>query len=155
ILGVGAEFTYEVISKEDWIGRRLVADRFRDRRAFICGDASHLWVPMAGYGMNGGLADAMNLSWQNGGVLTGWARPDILDADEAERQPITEQVSHFAMNHAIALGRQRSAIPDNIEMPGPEGDAVRAEFGRQLYELNVNQYCCGGLNFGYFYDKSP
>jgi 2-polyprenyl-6-methoxyphenol hydroxylase-like FAD-dependent oxidoreductase len=155
ILGVGPEFTYEVISKEDWIGRRLVADRFRDRRAFICGDASHLWVPMAGYGMNAGIADATNLSWQMAGVLKGWAAPDILDAYEAERQPITEQVSHFAMNHAIALGRQRAAVPDNIEAPGAEGDAVRAQFGRQLYELNVNQYCCGGLNFGYFYDKSP
>ncbi len=155
ILGVGPDFTYEVISKEDWIGRRLVADRFRDRRAFICGDASHLWVPMAGYGMNAGIADAMNLSWQMAAVLKGWAAFDILDAYEAERQPITEQVSHFAMNHAIALGRQRAAVPDNIEMPGAEGDAVRAQFGRQLYDLNVNQYCCGGLNFGYFYDKSP
>ncbi len=37
--------------------------RFRDRRVFICGDAAHLWVPMAGYGMNAGIADAMNLSW--------------------------------------------------------------------------------------------
>ena len=155
ILGVGPDFTYEVISKEDWIGRRLVADRFRDRRAFICGDASHLWVPMAGYGMNAGIADAMNLSWQMAAVLKGWAAFDILDAYEAERQPITEQVSHFAMNHAIALGRQRAAVPDNIEVPGAEGDAVRAQFGRQLYDLNVNQYCCGGLNFGYFYDKSP
>ena len=27
--------------------------------------------------------------------------------------------------------------------------------GRDAYELNVNQYCCGGLNFGYFYDTSP
>jgi hypothetical protein len=88
-------------------------------------------------------------------ALKGWAAFDILDAYEAERQPITEQVSHFAMNHAIALGRQRAAVPDKIEMPGAEGDAVRAQFGRQLYDLNVNQYCCGGLNFGYFYDKSP
>jgi 2-polyprenyl-6-methoxyphenol hydroxylase-like FAD-dependent oxidoreductase len=155
ILGVGPDFQYEVISKEDWIGRRLVADRFRDRRVFICGDAAHLWVPMAGYGMNAGIADATNLSWQMAAALKGWAAADILDAYEAERQPITEQVSHFAMNHAIALGRQRAAVPDNIEAPGPDGDAVRARFGRELYELNVNQYCCGGLNFGYFYDKSP
>ena len=35
ILGVGPDFQYEVISKEDWVGRRLVADRFRDRRVFI------------------------------------------------------------------------------------------------------------------------
>jgi len=155
ILGLGPDFEYDVISKEDWIGRRLVADRFRDRRACICGDAAHLWVPMAGYGMNAGIADAMNLSWQLAATLKGWADPAILDAFEAERQAITEQVSQFAMNHAIALAKQRAAVPDNIEAPGPEGDAVRARFGRMLYELNVHQYCCGGLNFGYFYDKSP
>ncbi len=155
ILGVGADFTYEIISKEDWIGRRLVADRFRDRRAFICGDAAHLWVPMAGYGMNAGIADAVNLTWKLAAVLKGWAASGLLCSFEAERQPITEQVSHFAMNHAIALGKQRAAVPDNIEAPGAEGDAVRAQFGRALYALNVNQYCCGGLNFGYFYDSSP
>ena len=47
---------------------------------------------MAGYGMNAGIADAMNLSWQLAAVLHCWAPPAILDAYEAERQPITEQV---------------------------------------------------------------
>ena len=51
IMGVDTDFPYEVITRENWIGRRLLADRFRDRRAFICGDAAHLWVPSAGYGM--------------------------------------------------------------------------------------------------------
>jgi 2-polyprenyl-6-methoxyphenol hydroxylase-like FAD-dependent oxidoreductase len=155
ILGVGADFEYEVISKEDWIGRRLVADKFRDRRVFLCGDASHLWVPMAGYGMNAGVADAMNLSWLLAAHLKGWAPSAILDAYEAERLPITEQVSQFAMNHAIALGKQRGEVPANVEDPGPEGDAVRARVGKAAYDLNVAQYCCGGLNFGYFYDASP
>ena len=155
ILGVGPDFAYEVISKEDWVGRRLVADRFRDRRVFICGDASHLWIPMAGYGMNAGIADAMNLSWLLAARLQGWAGPIALDAYEAERQPITEQVSRFAMNHALALQRQREGVPADIEAPGPEGDAVRAATGQALYDLNVQQYCCGGLNFGYFYDASP
>jgi len=155
ILGVGPDFQYEIVSKEDWIGRRLVADRFRDRRIFICGDAAHLWVPMAGYGMNAGIADAANLAWLMAAVLDGWAGPAILDAYEAERRPITQQVSYFAMDHAIALSKQRAAIPDNIEDPGAEGVAARARFGKELYDLNVAQYCCGGLNFGYFYDRSP
>ena len=73
LLGVGPEFRYEMLGREDWIGRRLVADRFRDRRVFICGDAAHLWVPYAGYGMNAGIADAMNLSWQLAAWLQGWA----------------------------------------------------------------------------------
>lgn len=155
ILGVGPEFAYEVLSKEDWIGRRLVADRFRDRRAFICGDAAHIWVPMAGYGMNAGIADAVNLSWMLAGVLRGWAAPALLDAHEAERLPITEQVSRYAMDHATALAKQRGAVPAEVEAPGPEGDAARDAVGRAAYALNVNQYCCGGLNFGYFYDASP
>ncbi|WP_288255117.1 FAD-dependent oxidoreductase [uncultured Hydrogenophaga sp.] len=155
ILGVGADFQYEIISKEDWIGRRLVADRFRDRRIFICGDASHLWIPMAGYGMNAGIADAMNLSWVLAAHLKGWATEAALTAYERERQPITEQVSRFAMNHALALQAQREGVPAGIEDAGEAGAAARAKAGAALYELNVRQYCCGGLNFGYFYDDSP
>lgn len=155
ILGVDEDFEYEILSKEDWIGRRLVADRFRDRRIFLCGDASHLWIPMAGYGMNAGIADAMNLSWNLAARLNGWGDDGILAAYEAERQPITEQVSNFAMNHAIALQKEREGVPANIEAEGIEGNRVRATFGQTLYELNVRQYCCAGLNFGYYYDQSP
>ncbi|MDO9708984.1 FAD-dependent oxidoreductase [Paracraurococcus lichenis] len=155
ILGVGPEFEYSLLNREDWIGRRLVADRFRDRRVFLCGDAAHIWVPMAGYGMNAGIADAANLAWLLAGVLRGWAAPAILEAYEAERLPITEQVSHFAMNHSNAVARQRGAVPAEIEDPGPAGEAARARVGRAAYDLNVAQYCCSGLNFGSFYDHSP
>ena len=48
-----------------------------------------------------------------------------------------------------------SALPDNLEESGPEGDAVRAGIGKKAYELNVGQFCCGGLNFEYFYQDSP
>jgi len=155
ILGVDEHFDYEVISKEDWVGRRLVATRFRNGRVFIAGDAAHLWVPYAGYGMNAGIADAMNLSWHLAAQLHGWAAPAALDAYERERQPITEQVSQFAMNHAQAMIKARRAVPENIEAPGAEGEAMRATVGEEAYQLNVQQFCCAGLNFGYFYDASP
>jgi 2-polyprenyl-6-methoxyphenol hydroxylase-like FAD-dependent oxidoreductase len=155
ILGVDERFQYEIISKEDWIGRRLVADRFREDRTFICGDAAHLWIPYAGYGMNAGIADAVDLCWILAGVLQGWASPALLDAYEAERQPITEQVSHFAMNHALAVMGQRRAVPPEVEIDGTAGDAVRSKVGQAAYDLNVQQYCCAGLNFGYYYDHSP
>ena len=155
ILGVGADFAYEIISKEDWVGRRLVAQRFRNGRVFIAGDAAHLWVPYAGYGMNAGIADAAHLAWLLAARVAGWAEETILDAYEAERQPITEQVSRFAMDHAQKMIRARGAVPAAIEAPGPAGDAVRAEVGRAAYDLNVQQFCCAGLNFGYFYTGSP
>jgi 2-polyprenyl-6-methoxyphenol hydroxylase-like FAD-dependent oxidoreductase len=155
ILGVEADFPYEVISKEDWVGRRLVADRFRDRRVFICGDAAHLWIPYAGYGMNAGIADAVDLSWLIAATVKGWAPPAILDAYEAERRPITEQVSRFAMDFALKNIELQRHTPPEIEIPGQVGDAVRARIGQEALDLNVQQFCCGGLNFGYFYDGSP
>jgi hypothetical protein len=155
ILGVGPDFAYEVISKEDWVGRRLVADRFRDRNVFIAGDAAHLWVPYAGYGMNAGIADALNLSWLLAARLQGWGDAAILDAYEAERQPITMQVSQFAMEHAARMIKARRAVPPNIEAADAEGERARQEIGREAYDLNVQQFCCAGLNFGYYYEGSP
>ena len=155
ILGVGPEFRYEVISNEDWYGRRLVASRFRKGRVFIAGDAAHIWVPYAGYGMNAGIADAMNLSWMLAAHLNGWAPASILDAYEAERRPITEQVSRFAMSHAEKELQRQGSVPANIEAAGPEGERTRAEIGQLCVDINVHQYCCGGLNFGAYYDQSP
>jgi 2-polyprenyl-6-methoxyphenol hydroxylase-like FAD-dependent oxidoreductase len=155
ILGVGADFRYDIISREDWYGRRLIASKFRDRCAFIAGDAAHIWVPYAGYGMNAGIADATNLSWLLAAHLNGWAPVSILDAYEAERWPITSQVSRFAMSHAEAEIRRRGAVPDEIEDAGSEGERVRREVGRLSYEINVQQYACAGLNFGTYYDRSP
>jgi 2-polyprenyl-6-methoxyphenol hydroxylase-like FAD-dependent oxidoreductase len=155
LLGVDASFEYEIIRKEDWIGRRLVADRFRDRRAFICGDASHLWVPYAGYGMNAGIADAMTLSWQLAAYLNGWGGEAMLDAYDVERRPITEQVSRFAMNHALKAIAERLSIPHEIDDDTPEAEALRRRIGEESYSLHVQQFACAGLNFGYFYPDSP
>jgi hypothetical protein len=155
ILGVDANFQYEVMSKEDWFGRRLVSDKLQQGRVFVAGDAAHLWVPYAGYGMNAGLADAANLAWHLSAQIEAWASPLALSAYEKERHPITEQVSRFAMNHAHEMSKRRREIPQQLEDSSPEGAAARAAFGQDLYNLNVQQYCCAGLNFGYFYDQSP
>jgi hypothetical protein len=155
ILGVGPEFHYEILSKEDWYGRRLIANKFREARVFLAGDAAHIWVPYAGYGMNAGIADAMDLSWLLAAHLNGWAPARILDAYEAERWPITEQVSRFAMTHAEKEIARRGAVPAAIDAPGIEGDRARADAGRVCYDINVHQFCCGGLNFGTYYENSP
>jgi 2-polyprenyl-6-methoxyphenol hydroxylase-like FAD-dependent oxidoreductase len=155
ILGLPPSFAFETLGKEDWTGRRMIADRFRDQRVFLCGDAAHIWVPFAAYGMNAGIADAMNLSWMLAGVIKGWADSRLLDAYEIERQPITEQVSRHAMNLALTWSHRYGSIPDAIEQLGPEGDAARDRIGQQAYKIIVAGMCCGGLNFGYYYEDSP
>ncbi|MGW8142689.1 FAD-dependent monooxygenase [Sphingomonas zeae] len=157
VLGVDHTFEYEVVSHQDWIGRRLVADRLRNGRVFLAGDAAHLWVPMAGYGMNAGIADGVSLSWLLSSVVNGWADPAILDAYEAERHPITDQVSRFAMESAVrnTAAMTGRAIPAALSWRGPVGALLRRKVGRRLHALNVPQMSPEGLNYGYYYDGSP
>lgn len=153
ILGVDDEFEYEQLSVQDWVARRLVANRTRKGRIFLAGDASHTWVPYAGYGMNAGVADVLNLTWLLGAALSGWAGENILDAYEEERLPIVEQVSHFVMAHQKKI--VQADVPANIEADDAAGEAAREKLGREAYELNVQQFAAEGLNFGYSYDGSP
>jgi len=59
------------------------------------------------------------------------------------------------MEHAAKMIRARRAVPANIEADDAEGERARREIGQEAYDLNVQQFCCAGLNFGYFYRGSP
>ncbi len=66
------------------------ADRFRDGRVFLAGDAAHVVPPNGGYGGNTGVQDAHNLAWKLALTLTGAAGPGLLDSYDAERRPVGE-----------------------------------------------------------------
>jgi 3-(3-hydroxy-phenyl)propionate hydroxylase len=64
-----------------------VADRFREARVFLAGDAAHVFAPFGARGMNSGLEDAANLGWKLAAVIHGEADEPLLDTYEAERRP--------------------------------------------------------------------
>ncbi|MFD8542870.1 FAD-dependent monooxygenase [Streptomyces sp. NPDC059649] len=78
----------EVLSTLPWRPRAQLADRFRDGRVFLLGDAAHTVPPVGAFGLNTGIADAHNLAWKLAAVLGGHARPALLDTYEAERRPV-------------------------------------------------------------------
>ncbi|UWN51532.1 Pentachlorophenol 4-monooxygenase [Alcanivorax sp. ALC70] len=76
-----------------WQIRNNIAEKYRNNRMLICGDASHVHSPSGGQGMNGCMQDAFNLGWKLAAVYKGQAPERILDTYEVERKPIGEQIS--------------------------------------------------------------
>jgi hypothetical protein len=68
------------------------AERFRDRRCFLLGDAAHVHSPMGAQGMNTGLQDAYNLAWKLALVIKGRADAALLDTYEQERIPVAQRL---------------------------------------------------------------
>lgn len=68
------------------------ARRFRDRRAFLLGDAAHIHSPVGAQGMNTGLQDAYNLAWKLALVTSGRAGTRLLDSYEDERIPVATRL---------------------------------------------------------------
>jgi 3-(3-hydroxy-phenyl)propionate hydroxylase len=104
----------EIIRVAEYTFRAQLADRWRDRRVFLLGDAAHLTPPFTGQGMGTGLRDAMNLAWKLAGVLDGSWPDRVLDSYQAEREP-----------HARALIRLAKLIGAAMTQGGEAGNLLR------------------------------
>jgi 3-(3-hydroxy-phenyl)propionate hydroxylase len=70
----------------------LALEDYRDNRVFFIGDSAHI-VPIFGVrGLNNGLADAHNIGWKLGRLLTGRADRGLLDSYTPERRGATLDV---------------------------------------------------------------
>ncbi|MGA8118107.1 MAG: FAD-dependent oxidoreductase [Actinocatenispora sp.] len=91
-----------------------VADRYRDGRVFLIGDAAHLMPPTGGFGGATGVQDAHNLAWKIAAELRGGAADALLDTYEAERRPVAE----FTVRQALVRSRYRFAAADGAAEDG-------------------------------------
>jgi 2-polyprenyl-6-methoxyphenol hydroxylase-like FAD-dependent oxidoreductase len=86
------------------------AERYRDRRVFLAGDAAHVHFPLNGQALNNCLHDAANLGWKLAAVLAGTAAGDLLESYEAERRPVGERsCSSVAAQVALSYPAQKVA----------------------------------------------
>ncbi|MDH5291756.1 MAG: FAD-dependent monooxygenase, partial [Acidimicrobiia bacterium] len=151
---IGQPIAYEVLGRARWTPRALVATKFREGRVFLAGDAAHLWIPMGGFGMNAGIADAVSLSWRLAGVLGGTLNERILDTYETERAPIGGKVAA----QAARWGRELHALTawnDDLAAELATSAEARADLGARIRATNLGEFECPGFQLGYVYTDSP
>jgi 2-polyprenyl-6-methoxyphenol hydroxylase-like FAD-dependent oxidoreductase len=150
----GCDFDFEILSVGHWVRRRMVADRYREGRVFLAGDAVHVMPPNGGLGMNTGIGDAADLGWKLAAMHHGWGGAHLLDSYEAERRPVGIRQCDEAMLNFERYGGRR-AVPAILDET-PEGEQARAELGKRLSSGNRMAWENPlHTHLGYRYEGSP
>ncbi|MBT2534512.1 bifunctional 3-(3-hydroxy-phenyl)propionate/3-hydroxycinnamic acid hydroxylase [Arthrobacter sp. ISL-48] len=144
-----------VIRVVEYTFRAQVANKWRDRRIFLLGDAAHLTPPFIGQGMGAGLRDAMNLAWKLAGVLAGDLPGITLDSYQAERRRHAKRTINLAkfVGRAMTAGGRVGSVLRRLLIPGlhlaaapePSGTARPAGFRTRFLALTgtsaVGRFC--------------
>jgi 3-(3-hydroxy-phenyl)propionate hydroxylase len=77
--------------------RSQYARSFRQGRVFLGGDAAHAMTPYMAQGSCSAMRDGANLAWKLDLVLSGRARPDLLDSYEPERMAHAVPLVHASL----------------------------------------------------------
>ncbi|MFE7800790.1 FAD-dependent monooxygenase [Nocardia sp. NPDC057440] len=73
-----------------WRPNIRLAQRFREGRVLLAGDAAHVHPPTGGQGLNTGIQDACNLGWKLAAAVHG--DESLLDSYESERRTVAARV---------------------------------------------------------------
>ena len=98
-----------IVRKVVYTFHTRLADRWRDGRVLLAGDAAHLMPPFAGQGMNSGLRDAFNVAWKLAAVARSQFGAGLLDSYERERRDHAGSMIQFALNMGRALAPPNAA----------------------------------------------
>jgi 3-(3-hydroxy-phenyl)propionate hydroxylase len=115
---------FEILRKLVYTFNALMADKWREGRVLLAGDAAHMTPQFIGQGMNAGVRDAWNLAWKLDAVLRGQAGDALLDSYQAERAP-----------HAAAMIREAIRMKDYVSMVNPAGTVLRNLLTRVVTRL--------------------
>jgi hypothetical protein len=98
----------EILAVQSFEFAAQVADRYREGRVFLAGDAAHRMTPRGGMGMNTAFLDGHNLGWKLAWTVRGWAGAGLLDSYETERRPVGVH------NTLRSMGDSEKSIADGL-----------------------------------------
>jgi 2-polyprenyl-6-methoxyphenol hydroxylase-like FAD-dependent oxidoreductase len=149
---IGRPMAVEIVARDYWAAHRLIADRYRECRMFLAGDACHLHPPFGGYGMNLGIADGVDLGWKLAGVLQGWGGDGLLASYEDERRPVHLRTIDEAVENYRTLSDQ--LLKDDLDADSAQGERARAAVAPEIIATKTREFDTLGVVLGARYDHS-
>jgi 2-polyprenyl-6-methoxyphenol hydroxylase-like FAD-dependent oxidoreductase len=150
---IGRPFATEIVARDYWAAHRLIADRYRERRIFLAGDACHLHPPFGGYGMNLGIADGVDLGWKLAAALHGWGGDELLASYEDERRAVHLRTIAEAVENYRTLSDQ--LLKDDLDADDAAGERARAAVAEEIVATKTREFDTLGVVLGSRYDGSP
>jgi 2-polyprenyl-6-methoxyphenol hydroxylase-like FAD-dependent oxidoreductase len=152
---IGFPCDFEIRHVIPWRHNLLVAERYRDGRVFLAGDAINLVIPSGGLGMNTGVGDAFDLSWKLAGTIHGWGGSGLLGGYEQERRPIGIRNVAAAGWAAEGVPIWRALVTPAVYEATPEGHAARRALAASFNINHRRMHGMVGVEAGYSYAGSP
>ena len=149
----GRNVGMEILERDRWAAHRLIADHYCDGRVFLAGDACHLHPPYGGYGMNLGIADAVDLGWKLCAVLAGWGGEGLLASYEQERRAVHERTIAEAIENYRTLSEH--LLKTGLDDATAEGERIRAEVSSEIRARKSREFNTLGVVLGSRYVNSP
>jgi 2-polyprenyl-6-methoxyphenol hydroxylase-like FAD-dependent oxidoreductase len=147
------DIQYSIDAVLPWRRSRLVAERYREGRVFLAGDACHVNAPNGGYGMNTGIGDSVDLGWKLAATLHGWGGAGLLDSYQNERKPIAQRNVNAAAVNFNSTRPNLSYL--YVEEETAKGRDARAIIARAMRENTRQEWESDGVHLGYRYENSP
>jgi 2,4-dichlorophenol 6-monooxygenase len=158
----------DVLRITNWLIENVVAERYREGRIFLAGDAAHRHSAMGGLGLNTGIQDAFALATKLAPVIHQTADPALLDTYDAERGPVGRRTAQWATfnfyNHLSApsgFGMLPGAPPAHNRavlealFSDTEDGATRRERLAESFWTLRREFGQLDIELGYNYAASP
>lgn len=152
-IGFDCDLTIRHITS--WRPHLLLAERYREGRVLLAGDAVHLVIPTGGLGMNTGVGDAFDLSWKLAGVIHGWGGHGLIESYEIERRPVAQRNIEASGWAADGAALWLPHLTPEIELDGPAGDAARERLSAAFRRDHGRMHGMVGAETCYTYAGSP
>ncbi|HEY2581826.1 MAG TPA: FAD-dependent monooxygenase, partial [Mucilaginibacter sp.] len=122
-----------------------MADKFRDQRCFLIGDAAHIHSPVGAQGMNTGLQDAYNLAWKLAGVVNNQYKESILETYAIERMPVaknllstTDRIFNVIMSNSWHMQLLKKWIFPHVLKFVWNKKSIRPEIFKLVSQIGIN-----------------